>query len=108
NADVVAELRRHRVHRSHPAVELPPALEVTDDLVAACDRAEAVVMACPSHAMRAVAGSMMQHVARSALVVSTAQGIETDSRLTISAVLEDVLEKAMAGRVAGLSGPSFA
>ena len=108
SAEVVAGLRRDRVHRSHPAVELPRSLDVTDDLVAACDRADAVVMACPSHAMRAVAGAITQHVAPSALVVSTAKGIEADSRLTMSAVLEDVLGTPMARRVAVLSGPSFA
>jgi glycerol-3-phosphate dehydrogenase (NAD(P)+) len=106
--DVVATLRRDRVHRSHPGVELPPSLEVTDDMAGACDRAEAVVVACPSHGVRSLAGAAVRHAIPSALVVSTAKGIETDSRLTMSAVLEDVLGKPMSSRVAVLSGPSFA
>ena len=108
NAEVVATLRRDRAHRSHPGVDLPPPLEVTHDMAAACDGAEAVVVACPSHAVRSLAGAVTQHAARSALVVSTAKGIETDSRLTMSSVLEQVLAGPMAGRVAVLSGPSFA
>jgi glycerol-3-phosphate dehydrogenase (NAD(P)+) len=108
NPEVVATLRRDRVHRSHPAIALPPSLEVTDDLAAACDGAEAVALSCPSHAIRALAGAVERHAAPSALVVSTAKGIETDSRLTMSAVLEQVLAGSLAGRVAVLSGPSFA
>jgi hypothetical protein len=40
--------------------------------------------------------------------VSTAKGVETDSRMTMSSVLEHVLADALAARVSVLSGPSFA
>ena len=108
NPDVAGTLARERSHRSHPTVELPPALTVTDDLVAACREADAIVVACPSHAVRSLACTFREHASSKALVVSTAKGIETDTRLTMSAVLEGALGAELAARVATLSGPSFA
>jgi glycerol-3-phosphate dehydrogenase (NAD(P)+) len=108
NPEVVASLSRSRVHQSHPAVQLPEALTVTDDLASACGEREAVVVACPSHAVRGLAASFVHCIRPAALVVSTAKGIEADSRLTMSGVLEEVLTGSTAKRVAVLSGPSFA
>src|SRR6185295_1426916 len=108
NPDVVDRLARERVHQSHPSVELPAGLTVTADLAGASGDADAIVVACPSHAVRSLAASVSAHAPKTALVVSTAKGVETDSRLTMSAVLGQVLPAALSGRVAVLSGPSFA
>ncbi len=108
NPDFVAALRRDRVHRSHPGIGFPDGLEITEDLAAACEGAGAVILSCPSHAVRDVAGAAVRHADRRPLVVSTAKGIETDSQLTMSGVLQDVLAGPMAARIAVLSGPSFA
>jgi len=108
NPDLVATLSRDRAHHSHPSVALPPELTATTDLSAACRGAEAIVVACPSHAVRGLADVIAPHVPAAALVVSTAKGIETSSRLTMSAVLEQVLPGTLARRVSVLSGPSFA
>jgi glycerol-3-phosphate dehydrogenase (NAD(P)+) len=80
----------------------------TTDLAAACAGAQAVIVAAPSHAVRVLAEMFLPHVAATALVVSTAKGIETKSQLTMSAVLEQTLAAPLAGRVSVLSGPSFA
>jgi glycerol-3-phosphate dehydrogenase (NAD(P)+) len=108
NPELVDKLARYRFHPSHPAVEFPPRLEPTADLVAACRAADAVVVACPSQAVRAVATAFAPLTRPSALVISTAKGIEADSRLTMSAVLGQVLPPALGRRVTVLSGPSFA
>jgi glycerol-3-phosphate dehydrogenase (NAD(P)+) len=108
NPDVVAKIGRDRVHHSHPSVELPAELTTTSDLQAACHDAAAVVVACPSHAVRTLACTFAAHAPATALVVSTAKGIETDSRLTMLAVLEQVLPDSLARRTSVLSGPSFA
>jgi glycerol-3-phosphate dehydrogenase (NAD(P)+) len=108
NPQVVDTLGRDRVHPSHPATEFPGPLVITNDLAAACRDAEAIVVACPSHAVRTLATSFVEHAARSVLVVSTAKGIEADTRLTMSAVLEEAFGGLLVGRVSVLSGPSFA
>lgn len=108
NPDLIEKVGRDRVHHSHPSVALPEKLTTTADLRAACGEAKAIVVACPSHAVRQLAGTFAEHAAPAALVVSTAKGVETDSRLTMSAVLEQVLPGPLARRTAVLSGPSFA
>ncbi len=108
NTTAVDSLSQARTHPSHPGIDFPATLRLSDDLGAACGDRDAVVVACPSHAVRGLAASFLAHVHPSTLVVSTAKGIETDTRLSMSAVLEQVLPDATARRVAVLSGPSFA
>jgi glycerol-3-phosphate dehydrogenase (NAD(P)+) len=108
NAELVAEVERDRVHRNHKEVALPATLAATSDLPAACRNADAIVVACPSHAVRSIADTFQSHARPTALVVSTAKGVETDSRMTMSSVLEHVLNDELAARVSVLSGPSFA
>jgi glycerol-3-phosphate dehydrogenase (NAD(P)+) len=108
NPDTVARMARDRLHPSHPAVELPASVTPTSDLAEACAGAEAIVVGCPSHAVRGLAASFAPVISPSALVVSTAKGIEASTRLTMSAVLEEVLAGPLARRVSVLSGPSFA
>lgn len=108
NRELMAKLSRDRIHHSHPSVDFPSGLDPTDDLVAASQGAQALVVACPSHAVRGLADVVLPHASPTALVVSTAKGIETESRLTMSAVLEERLAGPLASRIAVLSGPSFA
>jgi len=82
-------------------------LTVTADLEKACDLVDAVVIACPSTAVREVAASIDRLVADDCLVVSTAKGIERDSGRLMTAVIQEVLGPAYE-RVGVLSGPSFA
>ena len=107
NAELIAKLSRDRIHHSHPSVRFPAGLEPTDDLTEACRSANAVVVACPSHAVRELAGAIVSLVSARALVVSTAKGIEVATHLTMSGVLEQVLGT-LGDRVSVLSGPSFA
>jgi glycerol-3-phosphate dehydrogenase (NAD(P)+) len=80
----------------------------TDDLESACRRVEALVVACPSHAIRDVAGRARPFLgSRQPLVVSTAKGIEVGTDLTMTDVLREVLGD-HEERIGALSGPSFA
>jgi glycerol-3-phosphate dehydrogenase (NAD(P)+) len=108
NPERIAKVAADRAHPNHPAVALPDALCPEPSLEAACDGAEAIVIACPSTAVRSLAGVVLPLVRSGALFVSTAKGIEAETRLTMSAVLEQVLEGSFPGRVSVLSGPSFA
>ena len=106
--DLIATLTRDRVHHSHPSVDFPAGLEPTPDLAVACGGADAVVVACPSHAVRELGGAIVSLVSGRTLVTSTAKGIEVESQLTMSGVLEAVLPGPLKARVSVLSGPSFA
>jgi len=106
--DLIATLTRDRVHHSHPSIAFPAGLEPTPDLAVACGGADAVVVACPSHAVRELGGAIVSLVPPRTLVTSTAKGIEVESQLTMSGVLEAVLPGPLKARVSVLSGPSFA
>src|SRR5512146_1488346 len=100
--------KHHRNERYLPGVALPAKLHAHADIVKALEGAELVVVAVPSHAVRPVAIEMKRHVHAGMPIVNVAKGIELDSLMTMSEVLEDVLPVPLHPYVAVLSGPSFA
>lgn len=108
NPDTVSTLRAAGEHTAcHPDQPFPPALTPSADLEAACRTADAVVVSCPSHAVRALGERIRPLLRPGALIVSTSKGVEQATHATMSDVLEAVLPE-HATRVSVLSGPSFA
>jgi glycerol-3-phosphate dehydrogenase (NAD(P)+) len=107
-AVVEAVARRHENLRYLPGVTLPASLGATADLVKALEGAELVVLAVPSHAMRTVAIESKRHLHAGVPIVSAAKGIEGETLMTMSEVLEDVLPVPMHPYLSFLGGPSFA
>jgi glycerol-3-phosphate dehydrogenase (NAD(P)+) len=107
-AVVEAVARRHENPRYLPGVTLPASLGATADLVKALEGAELVVLAVPSHAMRMVAIESKRHLHAGVPIVSAAKGIEGETLMTMSEVLEDVLPVLMHPYLCFLGGPSFA
>lgn len=108
NRDTVDQLRAAGEHsKCHPGVAFPGGLCLSADLEDACRTAEAVVVSCPSHAVRSMGELIRPLLTPGALIVSTSKGIEQDTHLTMSDILEAVLPE-HATRVSVLSGPSFA
>lgn len=89
-----------------PGIELPPVLSPTNDMAAALDGAQFVVIAAPSHGVRDVARRANPHLPRSCAIVSATKGLEAGSMLRMSQVLRQELPDA--GEIVVLSGPSFA
>ncbi len=98
----------HRNERYLPGVALPPALLATAELGRALEGAELVVLAVPSFAVRQVAIEAKRLVHAGTPLVCVAKGIELESLMTMTEVLEDVLPVQLHPYVAVLSGPSFA
>lgn len=86
-------------------VPLPPELKLSCDLgcVSGC---EAVVLATPSFAVRETASRIAPLLSPEAVVISVSKGIEKDSSLCLTQVIEEVLGGS--NPVAALSGPSHA
>jgi glycerol-3-phosphate dehydrogenase (NAD(P)+) len=99
--------RRRTVANIHGGA-VPAALKMTTDLAAACESAEVLIIACPSHAVRDLAAQARPSLHRMPLVVSTAKGIELGTDLTMSDVLREALGAGHEDRIGVLSGPSFA
>lgn len=84
---------------------LAPSLTATGDAVAAVTGADLVLLAPPSHVFRKVATGVSGGIREGALVVSATKGVELSSLALLTTVLEEVTPR---GRIAVLSGPSFA
>ena len=86
-------------------VALSPELKFSADL-GSVKESEVVVMSTPSFAVRETARMIAPLLREDAVVVSTAKGIEKDTALCLTQVIEE--ELGGKGRVAALSGPSHA
>jgi glycerol-3-phosphate dehydrogenase (NAD(P)+) len=100
--------RNHRNERYLPGLALPAKLHATPDVAKALEGSDLVVVAVPSHSVRQVAIEAKRHVHAGMPVVCVAKGIELETLMTMSEVLEDVLPVPLHPYVAILSGPSFA
>ena len=106
-APIIAEMIERRANAVYlPDILLPAEVRPTTDLPEAISGVDVVVLAIPSHAMRAVARAMTPALRPDAIVVSVAKGLEQDTLLRMSEVLAQ--ETGGAHPVAVLSGPSFA
>lgn len=90
-----------------PGVRLHPGIRVDTDGEKILAGAKLIVLAVPSQSVRAVAREMKPYFSKDAVIVNTAKGMEQDSLLRLSQVLEEELGGAKS-RIAVLSGPSHA
>lgn len=93
-----------------PGVTIPNGVKITNSLAEAVAGARIVVSVMPSHHTRRVYSQMKQHLNPEMLFVSATKGIENDSLLRMTQVIEEVLGKdgGFKPRLGALSGPSFA
>ena len=100
--------QRHENPRYLPGLALPPTLGAAQDLARALNGAELVVFAVPSPVVRRVAIEAKRLLHPGVPLCCVAKGIEVDTLMTMSEVLEDVLPVPMHPYLTFLSGPSFA
>lgn len=103
----VDELRASRVNgRYLPDVPMPESIEATASLEDALAGAKFVVVAVPSHGLRAVVQRAAPFIEPKSVLVSATKGLEVDTLQRMSQVIES--ETAGCCRTVVLSGPSFA
>ena len=100
-----AYMERARENPRLEGVLLPPELRLTADM-ACLTEAELVVVAVPSYAVRETAHAAAPLLRPDTLLVTAAKGIERDTHLRMSQILEQ--ETGGAFPIAALSGPSHA
>ena len=101
------EMGQRRANPAYlPDFTFPPALRPTSSLPDALSGAHHVIVAVPSHGLRAVVAAATPHLPAGAILVSATKGLETDSLARMS----DVIREETGGRhaIVVLSGPSFA
>lgn len=100
-----AYMERARENPRLEGVPLPPELRLTADMTCLTE-AELVVVAVPSYAVRETAHAAAPLLRPDTLLVTAAKGIERDTHLRMSQILEQ--ETGGAFPIAALSGPSHA
>ncbi|RLP76576.1 NAD(P)-dependent glycerol-3-phosphate dehydrogenase [Mycetocola tolaasinivorans] len=99
--------REHRNAEYLPGVTLPANLHATSDLKAAITGAAVVFIAVPSQALRDNLTAIKPLLGRDTIVVSLMKGVEKQTGLRMSQVIEQCLE-IEPERVAVASGPNLA
>jgi glycerol-3-phosphate dehydrogenase (NAD(P)+) len=89
-------------------IPLPAELRATADLAQACDAADVVVFAVPSHGLRAVLAEARPHVGAQAAIVSLAKGIEQGTLRRMTEVIAEELADHDPDRIGVLTGPNLA
>jgi glycerol-3-phosphate dehydrogenase (NAD(P)+) len=103
----VEELRSSRENAGYlPGVAMPDAIVPTDSLQEAVGDARFVVLAVPSHGLRAVTQRITPYLAQGTILVSATKGLEVDTLERMSEVIGEETKGCCATVV--LSGPSFA
>jgi len=104
--DLVSAIKKDRQNKKYlPGVSLPPpAINVGENLAEAIQNRDGLVIAVPSHAVRSVI-AQMQTTGSNTIVISVAKGIEIDTLLRVSQILNERFDE---DKIAVLSGPSHA
>ena len=107
NLDVVNHLKDAKTHYLIPELIFPSDVEFTNDISSAIQSSEIIVLALPSQSIRDVITKNKSSFNKNHIIVNVSKGIEVDTLMTVSEVINDALD----GRhksVVTLSGPSHA
>lgn len=104
--DEIKMLTEHREHLDKlPGVKLADSMQFTTDLEVAIKGMDMLVLAVPSIFTRSTSKAMAQFVEEGQIVVCVAKGIEDDTFMTITDIVEEEIPQA---DVCVLCGPSHA
>ncbi len=104
--DEIRMLRETHEHKDKlPGVLLPETIEFTTDLEKAIKGQDVLVLAVPSPFTRSTCAKMAAYVEDGQKIVNVAKGIEENTLMTLSEIIEQEIPSA---NVAVLSGPSHA
>ena len=107
NFDVVNHLLDTKTHYLIPELIFPSNVDFTNDISSAIQSSEIIVLALPSQSIRDVITKNKSSFNKNHIIVNVSKGIEVDTLMTVSEVINDALD----GRhksVVTLSGPSHA
>lgn len=105
-AKILSKTRINKVYL--PGIKLPKEINITHSLEDAVENMHMIVLAIPSQYIRSVLQKLKKSDFTDTILVSVAKGIETDTLLTVSLVIKDVIKKISDKNIGVLSGPSHA
>ena len=107
DSDYMDQMRQSRRNPWYlDGIDIPPSVELTGEMGDCVPEADIVVAATPTIYMRSVCERMAPHLVEQQLIVNVSKGIEEETLLTGSQIIEDVCGEEI--HLAGLYGPSHA
>ena len=103
--EINREHRNHKFLGEHP---IHPNVHATTSMEDAVAGTKMVLLVAPTSAMREVARKLKPYVQPDMLIIHASKGFETETLLTMSAVLAEELPQMDPGMIGVLSGPSHA
>lgn len=104
--DEIAMLKENHEHiTKFPGVKLADSIKFTSDLEETVKLNEILIMAVPSTFMRTTSKKMKPFVKEGQIIVNVAKGIEENTLMTLSEIIEEEIPQA---KVAVMCGPSHA
>lgn len=91
-----------------PGVKLPPSLNISSDLIEAISGSDIIICAVPSQFLRGVLNQIDYSLIKDSIFVSVSKGIERDTTLTVTQIIQDVFKNLSSSQLGVLSGPSHA
>ncbi len=107
----VEEFGKNRTHPNLPGMKIPQEIEFTKDLEKVCTDKDILLFAVPSPFVRQTAQKAAPFIPDGQIIVDVAKGMEADSLMTMSEVIEDELKKCgnhKNVKLVALSGPTHA
>jgi glycerol-3-phosphate dehydrogenase (NAD(P)+) len=89
-------------------IRLPENITATDSLQKTVTDKKIVLQVNPSHATRQVMRQAIPHLNDDTIILNCTKGIENETLLTMSELLQEILPPSSHNQLAFLSGPSFA
>jgi glycerol-3-phosphate dehydrogenase (NAD(P)+) len=91
-----------------PDIHLPEDLDISSDLVTSVQQAEMIVAATPTQFVRPVFERLSEIDLSGKIIVNVAKGVENETLMTISEIIEDCCPTVKGRKQSILSGPSHA
>jgi len=107
--DLCEILKRERENPVYlPKFILSENIKPTTSFAEVCLDKDILVSVTPSHVVRGVISQTLPYLSDRSIIISASKGIESDSLMTMSHVLKEVLPGNLHKNIVYLSGPSFA
>jgi len=107
--DLCKEMKKTRENKYYlSGCSLPDGLRFTNSLEEAAEGKEIIVSVTPSHVVRQTVKKAVSHFKKGCIVVTASKGIENETLMTMSRVIEEEIPRSLNARIVALSGPSFA
>ena len=109
NDEVVNSITDKRFNARYlSSTQIPHSVSATNDIYETLEGSSLVLLATPSHVVRALLTVMKPALNEGSTIVSVAKGIEIESGKRVSEIVREVLGEQFSQRFVCLSGPSFA